>query len=122
MNKNYEPLTKRKKILGSLLSILPIPLYIGLYNAIPQFADIFSSFGAQLPALTRVFVSSAQYLSIPVYLSLMIFLVFIICSLASKPTNKLYIAVTWWCILSFLLFLFAMVAMYLPVFLVGNVV
>lgn len=105
-----------------LATIFSSVLFIGLRGIIGQFMETFSSFGAELPMMTLFIVSIKDFipaLAIPV---IIIGITTLIPSISSKVRKQLYL----WCKLhpaiAIAITTISMIAMYLPIFSLGNVV
>jgi type II secretory pathway component PulF len=120
---NTQTLSLTKKIIAACIWATASLLFYALHKTIPQFQETFSSFGAQLPMLTKLALSLAgTYKPISYIFIIPIIFIFVLNEVSVK-NQKLYFKVT---IFSFIFtaiyFLISLVSMYLPIFSLGQVV
>jgi len=115
--------TIAKKVKGVLLTLIAALLYFFLAETVPQFSQTFNLFDADLPGMTSFFLDMG-----PVYVclscfSLIFFAGWLIIFLGGSFSKKRYYSfIKYNFIFSLVVFLCAMVAMYLPIFSLGNTI
>ena len=113
----------QSKPLSIGLTILSIFPYIGLYAVVPQFKEMFIAFGADLPTLTQLYIYGYPYSGVIFVTALIICLIHVLNkSLNEKKLKLAFRLIVTHCIFSFVLFVASGIAMYLPIFKLGEVV
>lgn len=106
----------------SIVNIVLIVLYsVGGYFVVPQFAELFKSFGADLPLVTKFVLISYHYWFVLLILPLSILVKYLITPEPPAWTNRIlmYITMPMFVFLVFFIPLLV-VAMYLPIFEMGS--
>lgn len=111
-----------KKLRGSVLAILTVWFYFGLNKIVPQFADTFSSFGADLPALTILSIKISVAFVWFGFLSIAILIFWLMCITFSAYENVAYKIIKYLFYLSISILTIILISMYLPIFQLGTVV
>lgn len=112
-------------IVSVCLVFISIFFFIAIILVIPQFTEIFKSFGADLPSLTLFVINLHQYFILFIFAGLIPCIILLISSLRGKQHKHqklLFIAVVTYFVFSIMIFLVSMISMYLPVFRVSTVV
>jgi len=109
-----KPMLRREYVLLALGILAATAPVIGAHFAIPHFVEVFSSFGAELPWLTSVVVNF--------YPALVAFpaLVFVVWLLWPEPASRAIVAAIVGGCLSLCLSVLLVVALYLPIFRLGQ--
>ena len=104
----------------TMLSFFP---YLGIFAVVPQFKEMFVMFGSDLPQLTQLYIFGYPYFGIIFVLALIICLIHVLNpSLSDNMQKQTFRLIAAHCIFSFSLFITSGVAMYLPIFKLGQVV
>jgi type IV pilus assembly protein PilC len=111
-----------RKILWAIGILFTASIYGAIYKVVPQFAETFSSFGADLPLLTRVSIDLHNVFIWFAVVSLL-FISFLIVSIFNEKYADIMLKISKYNLtLSVVIFVLFMISMYLPIFTLGNVI
>ena len=110
-------------VLSVALTIISGMLYSAIYPAVPQFVEIFEGFGAELPWFTQFILDNYYYFGLPYLLGLIPCMILVKNRASVIPSEKhLFMLIVINFVLSFFVIGITVIAMYLPIFKMGNVV
>lgn len=110
-------------ILSVILTIISAVIYAAIFFIWPGFQDLFQGFGAELPLLTRFFLTSYQYYGVLILIGLIPCLSLL--WRQNRPvveSNRLFMLVVESFGLSWFLLIVSVAAAYFPIFELGTVV
>lgn len=111
-----------RKILWSIGIVFTANTYKAIDKAVPQFVETFSSFGADLPLMTRIAIhahGAFHWISI---ISLLLIL-FLVVSIFNEKYAKVMLKISKYNLfISISVFVLFMISMYLPIFMLGSVI
>lgn len=116
-------ITRKRKISAVIFSAISLILNLGMHAVIPQFSEIFESFGADLPFLTQLVLSTYGFYAISFLICIVAcFLICINHKVVRQRPKALFSFVIIGFMLSLILAGLSIVSMYLPIFKVSHVV
>ena len=119
---NTKPRRWLKIFTGTVLTLITIFAYWLLGEIVPQFIETFAAFGSELPYLTILTVSAIPLYKWVAYFSEVLYVVFIISTVTNKGFSIVYKSIVWSFVFALVIFVAGFVAMYLPVFTIGQAV
>lgn len=114
-------LSIKRRLLWTVAILFTAILYRGINKIAPQFAETFTSFGAQLPLITRLFVKAYPVFYWFGIISLLPMIFWLVSLFGDKCALKVIKIAKYNLCLAVLCFVLFMVAIYYPIFTMGKV-
>ena len=112
-----------KLLTSTALMVISGFIYIGMYLVIPQFEVMFQELSAELPVLSLFILKSYPFYGTLYLIGLLPFIILLLNSHYSRKNKKiLFTLIVSNFILTFVVMMFVLIAMYLPVFYTGTIV
>jgi type II secretory pathway component PulF len=102
--------------------LVSICIYFSLGELVTQFGETFSAFGSELPGLTIIAIKLVPYYKWIAYLSILIFIAFLVSVFVVRANAIIRRIVKYNCVVALILFVVCIVAMYLPIFVISSAV